>query len=48
MHVGLCRLFKYCNTLGYGVSCISLDYFCGSSGFNGYAYEVSGFAFRGA
>jgi len=24
--------FKKCNTLGYGVSCISLDYFCGSSG----------------
>jgi hemerythrin-like domain-containing protein len=31
VHVGLRRLFKYCNTLGYGVSCMSLDYFCGSS-----------------
>jgi hemerythrin-like domain-containing protein len=32
VRVGLRRLFKYCNTLGYGVSCMSLDYFRGSPG----------------
>ena len=32
MRVGLCRLFKYCNTLGYSVSCMSLDYLRGSPG----------------
>jgi hemerythrin-like domain-containing protein len=26
------RGFKKCNTLGYGVSCMSLDYLCGSPG----------------
>jgi hemerythrin-like domain-containing protein len=32
VRVGLRRLFKYCNTLGYGVSRMSLDYFRGSPG----------------
>jgi hemerythrin-like domain-containing protein len=32
VHVGLRRLFKYCNTLGYDVSRMSLDYLRGSPG----------------